>query len=210
MGFTLISFLKKAVAPHTRTQQPDKDVTYLGFVLALSAMLFFVPASASASTSQKPLTLPSNIRNVIFDKHLPHLKPYEHCLVETVNKSQIPEMLLLSILLQENGRTGKYSVNRDKTKDYGLGQINDVRAKEIASIGLTLKEVMNDGCKNIIAVAYLLTNEFQKANGNLWTAVGNYHYSKHGKYPKNHYKYINNVHQKWSLMFSTIKQASSN
>lgn len=206
MGF-MISNVLKTEAPHKDKglRQFHRDVSYLykGILPFFLLMFFLASPTVLANT-----LLPDNVRKVVLNKHLPHVAKYERCLVETVKQTNLPEMLLLSVLLQENGRTGKYSVNRNKTKDYGIGQINDVRKKEISQIGLTLNDVLHDGCKNIIAVAYLLTNEFRKADGDLWTAVGNYHYSKHGPYPRHHYKYIRFIHSRWSEIYETVKQAA--
>ena len=196
----------KTEAPHTHKglRQFYKDVALFRSALICVLLFHFV---LGAQALANPL-LPDDIRQVVLQKHLPHVQKYEQCLIETVKQTNLPEMLLLSVLLQENGRTGKYSVNKNNTRDYGLGQINDVRKSEIQKIGLTIKDILNDGCKNIIAVAYLLTNEFRKADGDLWTAVGNYHYSKRGPYPKHHYKYIRLIHSKWSLIYQTVKEAA--
>lgn len=199
----------KTVAPHTHKgrYQFNKDVTKNLKAAAYLVMGLLLLSCASFDASAKTM-LPQKIRKAILTKHLPHVIKYENCLVETVKHTKIPEMLFLSILLQENGRSGRYSTNKNQTRDYGLGQINDVRAEEIAEIGLTIPEILEDGCKNIVGVAYLLSNEFKKADGDLWTAVGNYHYSKHGPYPKHHYKYIKLIHGKWSLLYETAKKAS--
>lgn len=198
---SLIKIRFKTEAPHTDKGWHQFNMDVASLLLAVFVLLF-------SNVSQASAILPDNVRKVVLDKHLSHLKSYEKCLVETAKQTNLPEMLLLSILLQENGRTGQYSVNRNRTKDYGLGQINDVRADEIARIGLTISDILHDGCKNIVAVAYLLTNEFAKSNGEFWTAIGNYHYSKHGPYPRHHYAYIRNVHKKWSILYETVKQAS--
>jgi hypothetical protein len=211
-GFTLINFFQKTEASHKAKRQFNKDVTYLSIAAVMAMLLttFSLPVSASnGAQANKGTILPGNVRKIIFLKHLSHLEPYEQCLIDSAKQSQIPEMLLLSILFQENGRVGKYSTNRDKTKDHGLSQINDVRAQELKPIGLTIDDIRNDGCKSIIAMTYLLSNEYQKA-GDMWTAVGNYHYSKYGPYPKHHYKYIKNVHAKWQRLYLTVKQEVSN
>ncbi len=204
-----IDYGLKTEAPHTHKglRQFNRDVTkslnIAAYLLGALLLLSFASFDVSASTM-----LPQKIRKAILNKHLPHVVKYESCFVETVKHTKLPEMLFLSILLQENGRTGKYSTNKNKTRDYGIGQINDVRASEIAEIGLTIPDVLEDGCKNIIGVAYLLSKEFKKSNGDLWTAVGNYHYSKYGPYPKHHYNYIKRIHGKWSLLYETVKKAS--
>lgn len=218
MDFSLISRLPNSEAPHTikGLSQLYKDVFFkaLFCVVFISCSLVGTANANENKATKVPQSkiklLPSNIRKIVLEKHLKHLMPYEQCIVDTVNQSQFPEMLLLSILYQEYGRTGKYSTNNDKSKDYGLSQINDARKEELAQIGLTLNDVLNDGCKSIIGMTYLLRNEYDKANGDLWTAVGNYHYSKQGKYPHNHYKYIKLVHDKWSRLFDTIKLSVSN
>lgn len=218
MGFTLIKISKNTEAPHKHKgmSQLYKDVV-LFMQIGLFALLTILPMQASseekasaAISETKVKLLPSHIRKIVLDKHLKHLVPYEQCIIDTVKQSQFPEMLLLSILYQEYGRNGKYSTNSNSSKDYGLSQINDARKEELARIGLTLNDVLNDGCKSIIGMTYLLRGEYDKANGDLWTAVGNYHYSKAGKYPHNHYKYIQRVHEKWSRMFDTIRHSVTN
>jgi hypothetical protein len=210
MVFMLSKIVLKAEASHTGKHQSNKDVSFFRrFSCYALFMATLIPSAYASNASEKGNLLPSNVRKIVFDKHLKHIEPYEQCLIASARRSNLPEMLLLSILYQEDGRVGKYSVNRNKTKDHGISQINDVRAPELKPIGLTIDEIRNDGCKSIIALTYLLANEYQKA-GDLWTAVGNYHYSKHGPYPKHHYKYIKNVHAKWQRLYTTIKREISN
>lgn len=199
MVFTLIKqFLRSTVgALHTKGHRLGRDATLLVFsnLIGVQAVLASV-------------VLPDKFRTILVGEHLPHLAPYKSCIKATSEKTNIPEILLLSILLQENGRVGKSSINNNRTKDHGPGQINDVRSSEIARIGLSIDDVRDDACKNVIGVGYLLSNELKKANGELWTAVGNYHYSKYGPHPQHHYRYIKRVHAKWSKLYATLKSHS--
>lgn len=193
-------------APHTNkgiSHQLYRDVVLLGAIM-------FCGIAHSSDFATKATLLPAQVRQLVLDKHLPHLKPFQPCIIAAASRSKIPEMLLLSILYQEGGRPGMASKNKNRTNDYGVSQINDVRKNEISKIGLSLKDVQDSGCKSVIAMTYLLRNEHEKAKGDLWEAVGNYHYSRKGPNPAHHYKYIRGVHDKWNRMYSTVAIAILN
>lgn len=94
---------------------------------------------------------------------VPALPPYAHltqeavqCVAQASVRYDVPELLLHSILMKENGRTGKCSRNKDGTMDCGLAQINSLWLLDFAKKGVRPEYIVHDACTNIHAGAYVL------------------------------------------------------
>ena len=131
--------------------------------------------------------------------------PYKDCIAWTAYQFDMPEELLYSILYVERGPVnGKCSVNYNGTRDCGPAQINDVRAKEVKRFNLTMQDIQKKPCHNIWAMGYLLRREIEKADGNIWRGVGNYHYH----YSVNssiHNRYVKKVQEAWNLLLKNTQ-----
>lgn len=103
----------------------------------------------------------------------PILPPYgkidaevSQCIARAAETYQVPELLLHSIILTENGTKGQCVVNRDKatkkvlSMDCGLSQINTVHLKDLSKYGITLSHLAHDSCLNVSTSAYILRQYF--------------------------------------------------
>lgn len=133
-----------------------------------------------------------------------------NCIAWTAYQFELPEELLYSVLYVERGDVGgKCMRNRNGTQDCGPAQINDVRLGEIKRFNLTKDVIKSSPCHNIWAMGYLLRREIEKADGNIWDGVGNYHY--HKSVSKTiHNRYVKRVKSAWeNLLTQTAKECSN-
>ena len=148
---------------------------------------------------------PGKIREAIYSSIAKPLKKHMKCLTIAADAFDVNEFIVLSVLLVEAGYQSPVRKNNDGTFDHGLGQINTVRESEIAKIGLSLKDVESDPCKNIIGTSYLLKTEIEEAK-DISIGIGNYHYDLKGKWPHNHYSYRQRVFNKYLHIISIAKK----
>lgn len=103
----------------------------------------------------------------------PSLPPYgkidaqvNQCIVDAAVKYQVPELLIHSIILTENGTKGQCVVNRDKKTnkvlswDCGLSQINTVQLNTLQKYGITVNHLAHDNCLNVATSAYILRQNY--------------------------------------------------
>lgn len=97
------------------------------------------------------------------------LPPYAHldqeavqCVAQASSRYQVPELLLHSILMKENGRTGKCSKNKNGTYDCGLAQINTTWLPHFAKYGITPEILYGNACTNIQASGYILRWNYER------------------------------------------------
>ena len=74
----------------------------------------------------------------------------------------------------EGGKTGKALRNTNGTWDMGPFQINTVHVDTLAAMGIAPEAVLQDGCVNAYAAAWLLRREYLRT-GDIWQAIGAYH-----------------------------------
>jgi soluble lytic murein transglycosylase-like protein len=99
---------------------------------------------------------------------------YDYFFLKAANKYDIPFILLKAIALTENSKyiTKIKRKNKNKTKDFGLMQINTIWLKEF---NLTKEKLLNTEI-NIMTAARILHNII-KTYGYNWDAIGRYHSS---------------------------------
>lgn len=140
-------------------------------------------------------------REVAYVGNMEKYKNLTHCIEWTGYQFKLPEELLYAVLKQEQGSVGAPgSVNRDKTKDYGPGQINDVSIPELVQFDVNRDVLIENGCANIWSVGFLLRKRIDAA-GDFWTGIGNYHYHINGPFPVHHYKYRNLIKKHWGNLY---------
>lgn len=128
---------------------------------------------------------------MMIDISLPLASPptYE-CLYEESHRQQIDPILLLAVMRTESGKPGQFVSNRNATFDLGPMQINTIWVPKIASLTnmseeFVQKSLINHGCSNLAAGAWILRTAINNAKGNIWLGVGLYHSknsAKSGKY----------------------------
>lgn len=100
----------------------------------------------------------------------------QECMVQVAGKLQLPLAALYGVLYQEGGTPGKVSKNTNGTYDIGPMQVNSIWLPFFrTNYGITEAQLRNDGCLNVWAGGALLWMEVQRAKGDYWKAIGNYH-----------------------------------
>ena len=151
---------------------------------------------------------------------VPALPPYAHldaeatqCVASTAVRYDVPELLLHSILMKENGRTGKCSVNKDGSKDCGLAQINDKWKDYFEKKGVGYQFIVNDQCTNIQASAYILKTYYNKKEKNWFKAIVSYNIGPYKWTPTRYsigHKYATDVVSRWWGFQKWVEQNNRN
>ncbi|MDD7022259.1 MAG: lytic transglycosylase domain-containing protein [Aeromonadales bacterium] len=127
-------------------------------------------------------------------------KDLRNCVAWTAWQFELPEELLYSVLYVEQGPlNGRCTNNTNGTQDCGPAQINDVRLKELSRFSLTKSDIRSEPCRNVWAMGYLLRREIEKADGQIWRGVGNYHFH-YSVNQRIHNDYIRRVKKAWKRL----------
>lgn len=91
--------------------------------------------------------------------------------------------LVRAIIRTEGGTTGKIVWNKpnkhgERSYDMGLMQINSSHLKELARLGASREEVIQNECLNIFVGTWILKREIA-SSPSLWVAIGNYNSHTH-------------------------------
>lgn len=99
------------------------------------------------------------------------------CLQSAAKKYKVPYNLLLAIRQQEAGVIGM-TQKAARSHDMGVMQINTLWLKEIKKQhpNITWKTVSHSACVNAYFAGSILRYNIDKAKGDLWAGVGNYHH----------------------------------
>lgn len=167
-----------------------------GWLLILAFILAFPVSASEADQSSKN----QHNRELIIKTHLKKYESLSSCMLEASEIFDVPEWLIYAITYHERGPMYGSLINHksDKTKDYGPTGINDKRIADYAAMGvkITGADIEKNPCIGVRMTGHLVRKEYNRlsdANKNWLTAVGNYHYNKRGKYPHNHFKYIDHI-----------------
>ncbi len=174
----------------------------MGILLAAFS-LFYSGAAFSASDKKEATECQGHWREYAYDtKIMKRYKKYSHCVSWTASQFELPEELLFSILYVERGDVnGKCMTNNNGTEDCGPAQINDVRLGEIKRFDLDKDDMKDNPCRNIWAMGYLMRREIEKAGGDIWKGVGNYHY---------HYSVNQTIHDRYVKLVSDAWRTLNN
>jgi len=85
----------------------------------------------------------------------------------------VPQAALYAILDVEGGRVGEAWLNTNGSYDMGPMQINSLWLRALARQGVSENDLINDGCRNVHAGAWILAREMQTRKG--MAGVGAYH-----------------------------------
>jgi hypothetical protein len=104
------------------------------------------------------------------------------CIIVAANTYNIEPIVIAAIMKTEGGKIGSYSQNSNDTKDLGPMQINDkVWTGPIADEffngdkALAKEQLLNNGCFNVRAGAWILRENIDQSGGDLMTGIGRYH-----------------------------------
>ena len=96
------------------------------------------------------------------------------CIMDAASSSGLPLAALIGILAAENGRMGEALRNDNGTWDMGAFQLNTIHVNALAEMGIAPETVLQNGCVNAYAAAWLLRKELNRT-GDIWQAIGAYH-----------------------------------
>lgn len=103
------------------------------------------------------------------------------CLKLSARQYGIPGQLFLAVVMTEGGKVGRVSRNTNGSYDMGPAQINSSHLPELARMGITRDQVINDGCLNLHVGAWILSRALNGQTpdnpGEFWRRVGNYNSS---------------------------------
>lgn len=146
------------------------------------------------------------------------LPPYAHldqeavqCVAQASSRYQVPELLLHSILMKENGRTGKCSKNKNGTYDCGLAQINTTWLPHFAKYGVTQEMLYGNACTNIQAAAYILRWNFLRKQEQWFPTIMAYNIGPYNWTPARTaigQRYANDVVARWWGFYDWLKESS--
>ena len=133
------------------------------FIIYMCAALCLLPGAASANSAGREKVA------------LPQAAPLTaDCVAEAARVSDLPLAALIGILATETGRTGEALQNNNGTGDMGPVPVNTTHISERVKLGIAPEAVLQDGCTNAYAAAWLLRKEYNRT-GNIWQAIGAYH-----------------------------------
>lgn len=169
----------------------------------LVVMIFMLCVLATVRAASIECDVNGHWRDVAYEiEPMKKYEPLKKCIAWTAYQFDLPEELLYSILYVERGPlNGRCGTNRNGTQDCGPAQINDVRLSELKQFGLTKDDIRQKPCHNIWAMGYLVRREIEKADGNIWRGVGNYHYH-YSASQKLHDRYVNRIRNAWNTLVS--------
>lgn len=105
---------------------------------------------------------------------------YLKCMLVVAATTGLPPRVLPVIQSIEGGAVGMVRPNSNGTEDLGVMQVNTIWIPVLASrAGLpeaeTKKRMIADPCFNIAAAALILRSYLAQENGDLLSAIGDYH-----------------------------------
>lgn len=108
----------------------------------------------------------------------PSIPTYE-CLIEESIKQKIPPLLILAVMMTENGKPGELVKASKNSFDMGPMQINTIWLPALQKkFNWTPRDLMtaitNHGCSNIATGTWILRISINAAKGDVWQGVGYY------------------------------------
>lgn len=178
--------------------------TGTGFIIRAGAAAL---GAAALLAGTDCLACSGHWRDVAYDTGvMKKYKPYSHCVSWTARQFELPEELLYSVLYVERGDTrGRCATNANGSEDCGPAQINDVRMGEIRKFDLDKDDMKGSPCKNIWVMGYLIRREIEKADGDIWLGVGNYHYNRSAN-SVIHDRYVGRVRGAWEKLCDRVSR----
>ena len=106
--------------------------------------------------------------------------PFLACMSLVAQLYVLPPRVLPSIQKIEGGRPGLVMTNRNGSEDYGVMQVNSIWLSYLSRYtgldqAVVRERLINRPCFNIAAAGLLLRTHLDRAQGDLMTAIGNYH-----------------------------------
>ncbi|MCS3431559.1 lytic transglycosylase domain-containing protein [Klebsiella sp. BIGb0407] len=97
------------------------------------------------------------------------------CIHEAAQCFKINPLIIKAIIWQEsNNRQNVVNLNKNKTQDIGIMQINSIHFDTLRSLGISEKELRENSCANVFSGSWILNQSIQN-NGYSWEGIGRYH-----------------------------------
>ncbi|MBV8046440.1 MAG: lytic transglycosylase domain-containing protein [Paludibacterium sp.] len=126
------------------------------------------------------------------------------CVLQAASVQALPPELLLAIIQVEGGSAGAASVNRNRTEDLGVMQINTgawldlaARAHFAGDRAEAYRQLRDDTCYNVQVGAWILRRAIDEYPGDVWRGVGRYHSAT----PALNARYQRQVQAAWRRLF---------
>lgn len=126
------------------------------------------------------------------------------CVIDAAAVHDLPPKLLVSIIKVEGGKPGTVAINKNKTEDLGVMQINTgvwldlvARAHFEGDHSQAYRQLRDDGCYNIHVGTWILRRAIDQSRGDFWHGVGRYHSAT----PVHNARYQEKVKQAWIKYF---------
>lgn len=102
------------------------------------------------------------------------------CLMLAAQTYHVPPAVMVGIMQVEGGRVGQEVGNTNGSYDLGPMQINTLWLPDLAEYWNVSQQtartwVRDNGCVNMHVAAWILRNQLDSANNNLYTAIAYYH-----------------------------------
>ena len=100
---------------------------------------------------------------------------YNDCIHEAAQCFKINPLIIKAIIWQEsNNRQNVVNINKNKTQDIGIMQINSIHFGSLKSLGISEQELRKNSCVNVFSGSWIL-NQVIQSNGYSWEGIGKYH-----------------------------------
>lgn len=128
------------------------------------------------------LALPAVANDLVFQPEAFRVGPADiSCVIDAARRQKVPANVLLALASMEGGKNGQRVGNSNESYDIGHFQLNSIHWKKDGLFWrhpeIREADVAWRGCYNAEVAAWVLRKhiEDEKASGDYWTRVANYH-----------------------------------
>ncbi len=114
------------------------------------------------------------------------------CLIHAVAIHKLPLSVVLALMKTEGGHPGVVRLNKNRSHDLGVMQINDrtwlpeIAARDFGgNMQKAVERIRDDGCYNVMWGTEIFARYVDEAQGQYWLAVG--YYNSHTEGPRKAY-----------------------
>lgn len=107
----------------------------------------------------------------------PSERVIDSCIYRAADHYKINPLVLKAVRRQEAGKVGMANRNTDGSYDLGVMQINTINLPQISRKfpDVSALDLIYRACVNVFVGAWFLKGRIDRANGDVWRGVGNYH-----------------------------------
>ncbi len=99
----------------------------------------------------------------------------DDCITQAAQCFQINPLIIKAIIWQESkNQPQALNVNKNKTVDVGIMQINTVHFSKLKSHGIDEQRLRQDSCANVFSGTWILKQKIERY-GYTWDGIGSYH-----------------------------------